>query len=212
MTILLPTIAYHYSQSANLPKAVDFLEALAILQIDQSAFAEVVDTITRLISFFAGKTETQLRQVFLEGPPSFFRRAVWSTMLGEAQRQLHQNQKAVENLKMALKLVGQPWPKGQRKLVAKLVKQVGWNQIQGLLMILRLGGSGNSSSKRRIGVGSESGERSSIRSEVEIEQMFLEYRILNSMCDVLLWEAKPLQSALAVVRLLNLSKLIGTKV
>ncbi|KAJ3414001.1 hypothetical protein HDV05_007208 [Chytridiales sp. JEL 0842] len=198
MNILLPTIAYHYSNSANLPKTVDFMEALAILQMDQGAFGEVVYTTSRLIGFFSNKTETQLRQVFLEGPPSLLRRGSWSCMLGEAQRQLHQNEQAVANLQAGLKGIGLPWPKTRRKVMARLVGQLALHQVDFLKSIVKPSSAYNLN-------------RADFRNDYYKEQVTLEYRILNSMCDVLLWIGRPLDAALALIRLLNITKLVGTK-
>ncbi|KAI8847399.1 hypothetical protein BC829DRAFT_396508 [Chytridium lagenaria] len=50
VNILLPTISFHYSNSTNMPKCIDYLELLAIFQMDNRFFPKSDEALRKLKS------------------------------------------------------------------------------------------------------------------------------------------------------------------
>ncbi|KAJ3109861.1 hypothetical protein HDU97_000091 [Phlyctochytrium planicorne] len=108
--ILLPTISFHYSNSTNMPKCIDYLELLAFFQMDIRLYSESANTIEFLLNVLYRSSDRDIRELFPNGPPTAERKAHWLALLAESRNSLRQSTEALSKLKSALNLIGNPWP------------------------------------------------------------------------------------------------------
>ncbi|KAJ3189602.1 hypothetical protein HK101_008856 [Irineochytrium annulatum] len=184
MTVLLPTISYHYSQSANLSKSVDYLEVLAAFQIDRYLHAEGIKTIESLIQIICTSGDRELREKFPGGPPSAHRRAWWYILLAEAQNNLTLHADALSNLRLALRMVGERWPS-----TAPSVHTALWREV---LMY--------SVNARQALMGRFHSKQARIADRERIVA-----RTVRAIADTLLWSGSTEEAEFAIYYMLNLS-------
>ncbi|KAJ3334024.1 hypothetical protein HDU76_013099 [Blyttiomyces sp. JEL0837] len=125
MTYLLSTITFHFKNANNIIKSIEYLEMLASFQIERSMHLEAVKTIQQLISLTESITDRDLHEK--HGPNNIthivsldLRKAWWYSILGEAQKNIHQEVEAMKNLKKALDYLSIGWPRGDFEVLVNI--------------------------------------------------------------------------------------------
>ncbi|KAJ3219897.1 hypothetical protein HDU67_008426 [Dinochytrium kinnereticum] len=186
VNILLPTISFHYSNSTNLPKSIDYLEELGVFQKDNRLFSESAQTIEFLLNILYRSSERDIREQFPTGPPTIDRKALWLSLLAESRCYLRQTDEALRRLKSALVMLGSPWPTSMSKVKWAMLKR----SLKYWFIIPRYPRHGNGSRNMP---------------QIPLSRAAIIFKIMRTMTQSLEWEGTLLEGGLASAIMLGLA-------